>query len=120
MVIANLIAAALALGSPVRSGGLALERGVYVDVDSPCRGGAMANRSWYGGSGYVIQAAHAQCRATHVRRLGRNSFEVREVCRDESMPNSDYRITERVHVLSATEYLLENNFGRFHARWCRE
>ena len=114
--------AAVILAASVTShpGGLQLERGAYVDANTACREAPSSTRSWYSGSGFVIQAPHAHCDPIHVRRRGQSRFEVRETCRDESMPNSDYRITERVHVLSSTEYMVENNFGRFHARWCRE
>jgi hypothetical protein len=108
--------AASAAGHP--AGGLLLDRGVYVDVGSPCGGAAMAAHSWYSGSGYVIEAPHARCKLLNVRRRGRGVFEVKETCRDESMPDSDYGVSERIRVISSTEYLVRNNFGRFHARWC--
>lgn len=114
-------AAVLSVATPAhRPGGLPLMRGVYVDVGAPCTGEPSSMHSWYGGSGYVIQAPHAHCVAKRVRRHGKSTFEVQETCRDESMPNSDYSVTDRIHVIDQTEYVIRNKFGRFHARWCRE
>lgn len=113
-------AAALATAAAGHPGGLPLQRGVYVQVDRACHDEASSASSWYGGSGYVIQASHSHCVAVHVRRRGHGVFEVRETCRDESMPHSGYRVTETIRVLNPTEYLVHNDFGRFHARRCHE
>jgi hypothetical protein len=110
-------AAALAVS---HASGLPLERGAYVDVKTGCHGAAMSAHSWYSGRGYVIQAPHARCKALHVRRRGHGVFELKETCRDESMPNSDYKVSERIQVISPTEYVIHNDFGRFRARLCRD
>ncbi len=118
-VLSIIGAAALAAGAPAHpAGGLSLERGVYVSVGAPCADAANSAHSWYGGTGYVIQAPHARCRALHVGRPAHHAFDVMLTCRDESMPNSDYRVHERIQVVSPTEYVIRNDFGRFHARWC--
>jgi hypothetical protein len=119
MFLVAISAAVMAAALPAHAGGLPLERGSYVDANTPCRDAPTSARSWYGGSGYVIQAPHAHCEAVHVRRRSSSVFEVMETCRDESMPHSDYRITERIKVIDPMEYLVRNNFGRFHARLCR-
>ena len=117
-IIAAAAIAASATAHP--AGGLSLERGAYVSAGVPCADAANSAHSWYSGSGYVIQAPHARCRALRVRLRGHGVFEVVQTCRDESMPNSDYRVHERIQVIGPTEYVVKNDFGRFHARWCRE
>ena len=117
-IIAAAAIAASATAHP--AGGLSLERGAYVSAGVPCADAANSAHSWYSGSGYVIQAPHARCRALRVRLRGHGVFEVLQTCRDESMPNSDYRVHERIQVIGPTEYVVKNDFGRFHARWCRE
>jgi hypothetical protein len=112
--------ALIAVSAPSHSTGLPLERGAYVDVKTSCREAAMANHSWYSGSGYVITAPHAHCQAVQVRRFGKRVYEVDQTCRDEAMPKSDYMVLDRIQVLSPTEYVIHNNFGTFHARLCRE
>jgi hypothetical protein len=113
-------AALIAVSAPMHQVGLPLERGAYVDVRTSCHDAAMAAHSWYRGTGFVIQAPHANCKAVHVRRMGKGVYEVDQTCRDEAMPNSDYMVLDRIQVLSLTEYVIRNNFGRFHARLCRE
>ena len=117
-IIAAAAIAASATAHP--AGGLSLERGAYVSAGVPCADAANSAHSWYSGSGYVIQAPHARCRTLRVRLRGHGVFEVLQTCRDESMPNSDYRVHERIQVIGPTEYVVKNDFGRFHARWCRE
>lgn len=98
---------------------LPLRRGVYVEASMPCRDAPMSTRSWYSGAGYVIQAPHARCRATSVSRRGRTAFTIRELCRDDSMPQAAYRVTNRIKVFDRERYEMSNQFGRFRARWCR-
>ena len=111
-------ALALAAAHP-HPGGLPLTRGVYVETGTPCREAPMSARSWFG-DGYVIQGPHVRCEATHVRRSGLGQFVVSEICRDEMAPDQSYRVTNSVRVISPTEYQIENRFGRFQARWCRD
>ena len=118
MSILPLIAAAAVASHS--AGGLPLKAGRFVAIENPCRSAPMSDRSTYPGAGYVIEAPHAWCKAIGVRRRGRGEFDVRQTCRDESMPNSDYAVTDHILVISPTEYTIRNRFGRFHARWCRD
>lgn len=118
--LSALAASLITVSAPLHQTGLPLERGVYVDTRTSCRDAAQADHSWYRGTGYLIEAPHAHCKAVRVRRMGRRIYEVDQTCRDEAMPNSDYMVLDRIEVLSPTEYSLRNNFGHFHARLCRE
>ena len=101
------------------AGGLPLNRGVYVETGTSCSGAPMSARSWFG-DGFVIQGPHVRCEATRVRRQGQDRFVVSEICRDEMAPDQSYRVVNRIRVISSTEYQIENRFGRFQARWCRD
>ena len=121
MFLRALLASAAILGAgrshhPAES--LPLTRGVYVDVGTSCRGAATSERSWFGG-GDVIQASHAHCDALSASRKGPARYLVVNLCRAEGAAAS-YRVVDRITVVSSTEFELENRFGRFHARWCRE
>jgi hypothetical protein len=121
MIIRGLLAtAALVAASLLHhpAGSLALTRGVYVEADMPCRGAPMSARSWFGG-GYEIQASHAHCDARTVVRKGTGRYVVVGACRAVGGAAS-YRVVDHITVISPTEFKLENEFGSFHARWCRD
>ena len=97
---------------------LPLERGVYVEADSPCAGAESSTRSWFGG-GYVIQAPHAHCEFKSVTPSDPANYEVTLQCYENGDPSLPYTVVDKVKVVGPREYELQNQFGRFHARWCR-
>lgn len=100
------------------AGPLPLASGVYVDVGAPCRGAPTSARTWFGG-GDEIQASHARCEPLSVVRNGPRRYVITSACRADGSPTA-YRVVDRIKVISSTEYEIENGFGRFHSRWCRE
>jgi hypothetical protein len=100
------------------SDSLPLRHGVYVDVNTECRGAPSATKTWFGG-GYVIQSSHATCTLQKVAPQSSTSYVITALCYeygDRSMP---FVMVDRLEIQSQTEYSLTNQFGRFRARWCR-
>jgi hypothetical protein len=110
--------AALASADAPAGASLPLERGVYIDSGSPCRGAASAARSWFGG-GFVIQAPHARCELKSATQAGPTDYVVSLRCYENGDPALPYDVVDKVKIVSPREYQLENQFGRFQARWCR-
>jgi hypothetical protein len=96
---------------------LPLERGVYIESGSPCRGADSAAHSWFGG-GYVIQAPHARCELKSATLADGADYVVTLRCYENGDPTLPYDVVDKVKIVSRHEYQLENQFGRFHARWC--
>jgi hypothetical protein len=117
--------AALALGllmiagsADAASESLPLRHGVYVDLNTECRGAPSATKTWFGG-GYVIQSSHATCKLQKVAPQSPSSYVITTLCYeygDRSMP---FVMVDRLEIPSHTEYSMTNRFGRFRARWCR-
>ena len=118
--------AALALGllmiggsAGAASDSLPLRHGVYVDMNTECRGAPSATKTWFGG-GYDIQSSHATCTLQKVAAQSRSSYVITALCYeygDRSMP---FVMVDQLQIAGHTEYSLTNRFGRFRARWCRD
>lgn len=80
----------------------------------------MSARSWYSGTGYVIESSHVRCEAKRVRQTGPADFTIRKTCRDDSMPEAAYHVTDSVRVTGPGEYEVSSRFGLFRARWCHD
>lgn len=108
----------LATSASAATHSLPLRRGVYAEVSTDCHGAPSSARSRFGG-GYVIQHPHAQCLVRSAARAGPSRFVVTERCFEYGDRTKPFDVVNRIRVLSRTEYQLDNEFGRFHARWCR-
>jgi hypothetical protein len=100
------------------SGSLPLRHGVYVDVNTECRGAPSAAKTWFGG-GYVIQSSHAICRLRQVAPQGPSRYVISALCYEYGDRNMPFARVDRLEISSQTEYSLTNRFGHFRARWCR-
>jgi len=114
----TLVLASLAPIATAATASLPLERGAYVDSATPCGGADSAARTWFGG-GYVIQAPHARCELKQATQTGAVDYVVSLRCYENGDRSMPYDVVDRVTVISSREYELENQFGRFRARWCR-
>jgi hypothetical protein len=114
LAISLAAAAVLAADQP----SLPLEHGVYVETDSPCAGAESSTRSWFGG-GYVIQAPHAHCEFKSVTQPDAADYVVTLQCYENGDRSLPYDVVDKVKIVGPREYELQNQFGRFRARWCR-
>ena len=103
--------------SSAQEASLPLEHGVYIEAGTPCRGADSAAHSWFGG-GYVIQGPHARCELKSAARSDPTNYVVSLRCYENGDPTLPYDVVDKVKIVSPHEYQLENQFGRFQARWC--
>jgi len=105
-----------ARGALAGSASLPLRPGVYVDVDTACRYAPSSARSWFGG-GYVIQAPHANCLLEAVTRPSRTDHLVAKRRYENGDPTMRFEVVDQITIISSTEYVRKNEYGRFTSRW---
>jgi hypothetical protein len=116
-----LLAAATVLGitSVAATESLPLERGYYVESDTPCEQASNATITLYDGA--TFGSAHAECRKPKIQRLADGSYQISERCRDlQGRGGSWETFKSRYAVQSRTEFVETTAFGTFSFRYCKQ
>lgn len=84
----------------------------------PAPAPSSSTRSWFGG-GCVIQAPHAHCEFKSVTQPGPADYIVTLRCYENGDRALPCEAVDKVRIVGSREYDLQNQFGRFRARWRR-
>jgi hypothetical protein len=98
---------------------LPIQRGYYVATDTPCQQASNATLTLYNGTSFGD--AHVECRKPSTKKLADGSYQLSEQCRDLQGNGGRWeRMTTNYKVVSRTEIVATNSFGKFQYRYCRQ
>lgn len=117
----NVLALALAglpgLAAAAMADTLPIERGYYVQSNTPCQQASNATIMLYGG--VAFGRAHAECRNAATRKLPDGAYQIMEECRDVQGGGWTPLIMNYA-VASRTALVVTGPYGRFSYRYCKQ
>jgi len=113
------IIAMLGLASAQASDSLPLQRGYFVQSDTPCQRASNATISLY--NGVSFGAAHVECRKPVIRKSPDGTYQIAERCRDMQGSGGSWKTFKSSYVLkSPTEFVETTSYGTFSFRYCKQ
>jgi hypothetical protein len=109
------------LGSVTAAGAdsLPIERGYYVEKDTPCQQASNATITLY--NGVSFGNSPVECRKPAVRKLADGSYRITEQCRDMQGRGGPWKaFTASYAVLSRTELISTTPYQKAAYRYCRQ
>jgi hypothetical protein len=98
---------------------LPLQRGYYVQSDTPCQRASNATITLY--NGVSFGAAHAECRKPVIRKEADGTYQMTERCRDMQGNGGPWETFKSDYVLkSLTEFVETTAYGTFSFRYCKQ
>jgi hypothetical protein len=98
---------------------LPIQPGYYVSADTPCQKASNAILTLF--DGVSFGNAHAECRKPSTRKLPDGSYQLTGQCRDMQVDGTRWqKTTENYAVVSPTEVIETNAFGKFQYRYCKQ
>jgi|SRR3954470_16920425 hypothetical protein len=119
-IIALMVVAIPGIASEARAQSLPLERGYYVQSDTPCQRASNATLTLY--NGISFGQAHAECRKPVIRKLAEGcSYQVTKRCRDVQGRGGPWEISRASFAIrSRMEFVETTQFGTFSFRYCKQ
>jgi hypothetical protein len=98
---------------------LPIQPGYYVSIDTPCQKASNATMTLY--NGISFGDSHVECRKASTRKLTDGSYQITRQCKDMQGNGGHWEtFTAKYTVVSQTELIVTNSFGRFHYRYCSQ
>ena len=98
---------------------LPIQPGYYVSTDTPCQKASNATLTLF--DGVSFGNAHAECRKPSIKKLPDASYQLTRQCRDMQVDGTPWqKITENYAVVSPSEVIETNSFGKFQYRYCKQ
>jgi hypothetical protein len=112
-------AAMIAATYGAKADSLPLERGYYVNSDTPCGRASNATTTLF--NGISFGSSHVECRKLEARKQAGGSYQIKEQCRDMQGSGGKWTnfITEII-VLSRTELMMTTPYAKASYRYCRQ
>jgi hypothetical protein len=98
---------------------LPIQPGYYVSTNTPCQKASNATLTLF--DGVSFGNAHVDCRKPSTKKLPDASYQLTRQCRDMQVDGTPWqKITENYAVVSPTEVIETNSFGKFQYRYCKQ
>jgi hypothetical protein len=98
---------------------LPLQRGYYVQSDTPCQRASNATISLY--DGVSFGAAHVECRKPVIRKAPDGTYQMTKRCRDMQGSGGSWETFKSSYVLkSPTEFVETTSSATFSFRYCKQ